>query len=423
MSSPGRINAQEGFVQVKGKGFIIRGNPYHFLGTNFWYGMNLGSRGPGGDRPRLLRELDRLKSMGINNLRIMGGSEGPDSAPWRMVPSLQPSPGIYNQDVLNGLDFLLSEMHKRGMYAVVCLNNFWDWSGGFGQYIVWSGEADKIPYPPPSPGGNWQTYQEFAAGFYSNPKAQALFEQFIHFIIGHINPYTGKTYRDDPTIMAWELANEPRGINNVPAFLKWIDQTAGFIKSLDSHHLVTTGSEGDTPSPSTAGNDFYLDHSSKYIDYTTIHIWVQNWGMYNPADAEHTYGPALKYALNYLSDHEKIARQLGKPLVMEEFGLSRDHNVFTPGSPVTIRDQYYSSLFKAIYERASINKSVVAGCNFWAWAGEGRADKAGDYWKPGNAFIGDPAHEPQGWYSVFDTDTSTIRIIQEFARKMNSIGK
>ena len=56
-----------GFINVNGKQFIRDGKPYYFLGTNFWYGMNLGSSGQGGDRDRLLRELDHLKKIGVKN--------------------------------------------------------------------------------------------------------------------------------------------------------------------------------------------------------------------------------------------------------------------------------------------------------------------------------------------------------------------
>ena len=77
------------FVRVNGTRFEVNGKPYYFVGTNFWYGLNLGSKGAGGDRKRLLRELDKLKAMGVTNLRIMAASEGPDTEPWRMVPALQ----------------------------------------------------------------------------------------------------------------------------------------------------------------------------------------------------------------------------------------------------------------------------------------------------------------------------------------------
>lgn len=52
--------------------------------------------------------------------------------------------------------------------------------------------------------------------------------------------------RDDPTIMAWELINEPRcnGDFSASKLQAWIEQTAEFFKSIDPHHLLTVGSEG-----------------------------------------------------------------------------------------------------------------------------------------------------------------------------------
>jgi hypothetical protein len=66
------------FVKVKGVQFFIKNEPYFFVGTNIWYGANLGSLTPGGNRERLVRELDTLQAPGINNLRVMGASEGDD---------------------------------------------------------------------------------------------------------------------------------------------------------------------------------------------------------------------------------------------------------------------------------------------------------------------------------------------------------
>jgi len=104
----------QNFINVVEKHFFRNGKPYYFLGTNFWYGMNLGSRGPGGDRDRLLRELDHLNKIGVKNLRVMGASEGPDTEPWRMLPALQVAPGEYNEEVLDGLDFLSGRNGQTG---------------------------------------------------------------------------------------------------------------------------------------------------------------------------------------------------------------------------------------------------------------------------------------------------------------------
>ena len=71
-------NIAQQFITQSGVYFYKNNQPYYFLGANFWYGMNLASKGPGGNRERLIRELDRLNKLGINNLRIMAASEGPE---------------------------------------------------------------------------------------------------------------------------------------------------------------------------------------------------------------------------------------------------------------------------------------------------------------------------------------------------------
>jgi mannan endo-1,4-beta-mannosidase len=410
------------FVKIKDTHFEIGGKPYYFLGTNFWYGLNLGSKSTGGDRERLVRELDRLASLGVNNLRIVAGSEGPDTEPYRMAPALQTKPGEYNADVAEGLDFLLSEMKKRNMYAVVCLADFWNWSGGMGQYLVWTGEADSIPYPPPHPGGSWDVYQKFTARFYTSPKAVEMLNNHIKWAVSRVNTLSGIAYKDDPTIMAWELANEPRGIDNIDAYRKWISASAATIKQLDPNHLVTIGSEGTTSSD-FAGTDPEKDHSDANIDYQTIHIWVQNWSIYDPKKPDSTYENSVAYMLDYLKRHEAVSRKLNKPLVMEEFGISRDMNSHDPSSSTAIRDKYYEKVFEAIYNYAKAENSVVAGVNFWAWGGEGRPGTIEGLWKPGDDFIGDPPHEFQGWYSVYDTDSTTNEVIRKYARLMREMGK
>jgi mannan endo-1,4-beta-mannosidase len=411
-----------GFVHVDGPAFSLNGDAYYFAGANFWYGLNLASAGPGGDRGRLERELDALSALGITNLRVMAGSEGPDSEPWRAVPSLQPAPGMYNVDLLDGLDFLLAEMNERGMRAVMCLTNFWQWSGGMAQYVSWNG-GGSIPYPPPEPGGDWDAYQDYASDFYSNEGAMEDFRSHAAFLIGRQNPYTGTRYEDDPTIMAWELANEPRGFNNnAAAFNAWIDETAAFIKTLDGNHLVTTGCEGDTPWPAWNGLDFAANHDGPDIDYATIHIWPENWGWYDPTNPEGTFATALVGADTYFATHVATAETiLGKPVVLEEFGLARDGGSYDPASTVSWRDAFLSAMFGHVYDSA-LSGGPCGGDNVWAWAGEGRPQKPyGGYWDVGDPWIGDPPHERQGWYSVYDADATTLGLIESHAADMASL--
>ena len=137
---------ENNFVRVENGQFIRNGKPYYYIGTNFWYGAILGSEGEGGNRVRLCRELDSLKSIGIDNLRILVGSDGERGVAAKVEPTLQVAPGVYNDTIFAGLDYLLAEMAKRDMLAVLYLNNSWEWSGGYGQYLQWAGYG-KAPQP------------------------------------------------------------------------------------------------------------------------------------------------------------------------------------------------------------------------------------------------------------------------------------
>lgn len=217
---------------------------------------------------------------------------------------------------------------------------------------------------------------------------------------------SGIIYRDDPAIFSWELANEPR---KYP--FSWVNDTAAYIKSLDGNHMVTTGSEGEN-----GGSDFKKSHESSSIDYGTVHIWAENAGHYDPNVAGgSSLLAATDYAVDYLVDHEQMMRELGKPTVLEEFGLARDgwtaSGKLDPLASTTHRDAYFQSLYQVVEDSMAAGQSLW-GDNFWAWAGEGRPHTTG---------IGDPPHEPVGWYSVYDTDESTKSLIGMHANKVQGL--
>jgi mannan endo-1,4-beta-mannosidase len=306
-------------------------------------------------------------------------------------------------------------MKERGQVAVVCLNNMWPWSGGMAQYLMWRGEG-RAPYPMDPP-HDWLAYQDYVLHFYSNSAALEDFRRRVNFVLHRKNSYTGSLYKDDPTIMAWEIANEPRGGRDPDGMLGFIDETARFIKSIDPNHVVTTGSEGTTGAPDVTGLHFVRDHRSTYVDYATIHFWAQNWGYFDPTKADETYAAAEARALAYVAEHVKKATALGKPVVLEEFGLARDGGSYDPASPTVLRDRYYATVMSDVGRRAAKGEPIAA-VSFWAWAGEGRPTEPGGMWRSGTPFTGDLPHEPQGWYGVYDTDRSTLEVIAHAARGM-----
>jgi mannan endo-1,4-beta-mannosidase len=103
---------------------------------------------------------------------------------------------------------------------------------------------------------------------------------------------------------------------------------------------------------------------------------------------------------------------MDKPLVFEEFGFPRDGELYDPEITTAFRERFYGMIYKAV-EDSVASGGPVAGSNFWAWNGEARAAHDDHIFYPGDtAYMGDPPHEPQGWYGIFDSDASMHDIIK-----------
>lgn len=396
-------------IYIEDGQFIKNGKPYYFVGTNLWYGPILASEGQGGDRERLCRELDSLSSLGIRNLRVLVGADGDRGVYTKIEPTLQYAPGKYNDTLLKGLDHFLVEIGKRDMEAVLYLTNSWEWSGGYSQYLEWAGYGE-IPLPRVE---GYDAYVEYVSDFIRSDSARNMYRRFVMDIISRTNTVTGKPYRDDPAIFSWQICNEPRPFaeDNKEGFAEWLEETAGLIKSIDPNHMVSTGSEGKYG----CHTDILLWKSigeCPYIDYLNIHIWPFNWGWTTREDmASGNTDNAISESLEYLGEHLRIAEEIRKPLVVEEFGFPRDGVAFSRHSPVTMRDTYYAAMLETIVPEAS-SGGYLAGFNFWGWGGTAVPSEDHLMWQPGDDYTGDPAQEEQGLYSVFSTDTSTVSIIR-----------
>lgn len=398
------------FVTRRGTGLQLAGRPYRFAGTNMWYAAWLGADAPWGNRDRLRRELDTLAGIGVRNLRIAASAE--DSPLKNSVkPAFRTKGSAWNPALVDGLAYTLSELGKRDMKAVLYLTNFWEWSGGMMTYLSWVNGGKYLDANDPA--HPWPEFPDMTAQFYANSEAVGLFHDYVRATV--------KRHAGDPAIMAWQLANEPRpggspksAEPNLAAYNGWIQGTAKLIKSLSPRHLVSTGSEGLKGSVERA--DVYkAAHAFPEIDYLTAHIWPLNWGWVDAKDIAGTNDASFAKVREYIAQHVALATDMGKPLVIEEFGYPRDGGGYDPESATRYKDLYY----KLIYDAVEANPSIVAGSNFWAWNGEGRPVHGDHRFRPGDtAWLGDPPHEPQGWYGVFDSDASTRTVIASHAQAL-----
>lgn len=404
------------FVHIEDGHFVKNGKPYYYIGTNFWYGAILGSEGEGGDRERLHKELDFLKSIGVDNLRVLVGSDGSRGITAKVEPTLQVAPGVYNDTILAGLDYLMQEMSKRDMVAILYLNNSWEWSGGYSQYLEWAGYG-KAPVPAED---GWPEYMEYVKQFPQSEKAKALFANYVKDMVTRTNRYTGVKYVDDPTIMSWQIGNEPRAFSdeNKEAFARWMADVATQLKSLDKNHLVSSGSEGKHGCEQDMSL-FERIHADTNIDYMNVHLWPYNWGWAPKDSLQESLPRAKKNAKQYIDEHLAVAAKYKKPVVLEEFGFPRDGFQFSKASTTKGRDEFYRYVFEYIAEGAEKN-GLFAGCNFWAWGGFAEPSTEHVFWQRGDDYTGDPAQEEQGLNSVFASDT-TVEIIRTVNQKLQEL--
>ncbi|MXO85848.1 cellulase family glycosylhydrolase [Altererythrobacter aurantiacus] len=404
-----------GFIRRSGTQFQRSGEPYRIVGANMWYAAWLGADAEYGNRERLKRELDRLQAMGLNNLRIMAAAEeGPLKS--SIKPGFTRGDGSTNKALMEGLDFAMAQIGERGMTAVLALSNFWEWSGGL-QTLLYRATGDYMDMGDPE--HPWPAFADATAAFYANEAAIESYRAHVTAVVDRTNSITGLPYKDDPAIMSWQHANEPRPGGSVSAiaryrgaYLDWIASTADLIRSIDSNHLVSLGQEG---TQATNGNAELVVEAHKSVDYMTAHIWPLNWSWVSGDDLPGTWPAGKAKVEDYLAVHMRLAEEMGKPLLIEEFGFPRDDEAYSPDTTARYRALYYRTIYKAV-EESWRRGGALQGSNFWAWNGEARAEHENFRFRDGDlAYMGDPPHEPQGWYGNFDSDGEMIELIKAHA--------
>ncbi|KAF5377589.1 hypothetical protein D9615_005332 [Tricholomella constricta] len=224
---------------------------------------------------------------------------------------------------LQRLDKVIATAGKYGIKVILAFTNNWVGYGGSELYINWIAGAGK-------------THDVF----YSDPRIISSYRRYVKTIVNR--------YKSSPNIFAWELMNEARCLGDLPGgpqcvpgsgtLHTWYQQQSDFVRSLDPHHLITTGGEGhfywkkpvgfwlngsfvsDYNFNGQAGEDFDADLRLKNIDFGTYHSYPQFW--YPQLDIPGSNFTLKSWGLGWIMDHVKAAKKAGKPVILEEFGVS-----------------------------------------------------------------------------------------------------
>ncbi|EPS60450.1 mannan endo-1,4-beta-mannosidase 2, partial [Genlisea aurea] len=175
----------DAFVKSGGDHFVLRGSEFVFNGFNAYWMMHVATDPSA--RDKVTQVFSQASAVGLTVCRTWAFSDGGYGA-------LQKSPGVYDE---RALDFVISEANKHGIRLILSfVNNYKDF-GGRPQYVQWARNAGVQIN-----GGDDE--------FYTNPTVKDYYKNHVAKVVNRVNSITRIAYKDDPTIMAWELINEPR---------------------------------------------------------------------------------------------------------------------------------------------------------------------------------------------------------------------
>ncbi|XP_071724884.1 mannan endo-1,4-beta-mannosidase 6-like [Rutidosis leptorrhynchoides] len=318
-------------VQKKANQFVLDGAPFYINGFNTYWLMVFAA--DQSTRGKVTEVFQQASSVGLTVCRTWAFNDGQ----WR---ALQKSPSVYDEEVFKALDFVVSEAKKYKIRLILSLVNNWDAYGGKPQYVKWGKAA----------GLNLTNDDDF----FAHPTLKSYYKAHVKTVLNRVNTITNVTYKNDPTIFAWELMNEPRCVSDSSGntLQSWIEEMAVYVKSIDAKHLVEIGLEGfyGPSSPDRAqfnpnsyatqvGTDFIRNHQSLGVDFASVHIYADSWVSQTISDVH------LQFTKSWIEAHiEDAERYLGMPVVFSEFGVSTKD----PGYNSTYRDTLISTVYKTL---------------------------------------------------------------------------
>ncbi|MEV0274173.1 cellulase family glycosylhydrolase [Hamadaea sp. NPDC050747] len=306
-----------GYVTRQGTQLKLNGKPFKFYGSNNYYLMY--------QSPAMADDVFAdAQAAGFTVLRTwawldIGNADGSDSVAGKAngvyLQYWDPVTGApaYNDgpDGLQRLDYVLYRAKQSGIKLVLAFTNNWSDFGGMDQYVRWAGLSHHDD-------------------FYTDARIKGWYKDWISHVLNRTNSLTGVKYSDDPTVMTWELANEPRcqgsgvyptsdacGMQHPETITAWADEMTRHVKSIDPKHLVSVGEEGftcanlgtdDWTTNCGPGTDSAALTALPAVDVMSFHLYPDGWGK------------TASWGTRWISDHIATAHRLGKAVMLGEFG-------------------------------------------------------------------------------------------------------
>jgi mannan endo-1,4-beta-mannosidase len=179
------------------------------------------------------------------------------------------------------LDFVIAEAKKRGIRLILTLENQWhDCTQGGYKFADWYRSGYRRPY-----------------GAY-----RLSFADYVRLVVGR--------YRDEPTVLMWQVMNEAESQNRIGAadpyaLLTFAEEMAALVKSIDVRHLLSFGTTG-VERPGSGGIYYGMLANIAGIDVVEAH----------------DYGDDRQAMPDDIRRAQEVARLAGKPFFVGEVGIS-----------------------------------------------------------------------------------------------------
>jgi mannan endo-1,4-beta-mannosidase len=315
------------FVYLKDSKLFLRDQPFSAVGPNiYWLGLtHEGGEGIRYPTPSEIdNALDTAVAMGSTTVRTFALISVGNPL------SIEPKLGEFNDAGFGAIDYALSAAQQRNLRFILPLVNSWNgrYHGSLWDFVHWRGKTH--PYE-----------------FFNNPQIIQDFKDYIAVVVNHVNPYTGVAYKDDPTILTWQLGNELGHLTlpENPYFFSiadWSVEMAEFIKSLDPDHLVMDA----------ASSNIY---QIQMFDPTALNACAIN-GM-----SIHSYPLSSAWVVNQAT----TATEAGKFVLNDEFGPTPNISPL-PFYPIDSPEQFLEVLS---------HDPNIDGLLFWSLWGHNRYGK------------------------------------------------
>ncbi len=282
-------STNEIFITRNGRNLMIGNKPFISKGVNSYdlvYRSN----------QEIENTFKDLNNIGVNTVRFwLFGDGNPDG--------LQPKAGVINEAQFQKVDLIIYLASKYNIKLIPVLVNNWDDYGGKDQYVKWVGKNPK----------------KESDLFYTSPQIQNLYKNYINHVINRVNTMTGNHYYNEPSILSWDIMNEPRSsTNNNQIIVDWVKNISSYIKRIDTNHLITVGTEQSTGKISDG--EAVDICSINNIDICSVHLYpyLNDKPVYS--------NPSL--VQSFLVKQQSYSQFLNKPILLGEIGISKADQPF-----------------------------------------------------------------------------------------------